>query len=60
MDAAPHVDLHASYTIGKVDNNFVGTIDEVQFYNYELAADYIADQWTVGSDGMPIAASCDF
>ena len=34
----PPVDLHEQYWIGKVDNYFVGTIDEVGFYDYVLSA----------------------
>jgi hypothetical protein len=59
MDAAPHVDLHDTYNIGRVDNFFVGVIDEVQFYNYELDADSILEQYTVGADGMPATGDCE-
>eukprot|EP01052_Picozoa_sp_SAG31_P019047 SAG31_NODE_1374_length_8594_cov_57.759623_2_plen_617_part_00 len=36
--AAAHVDLHDSYWLGKVDNFFIGTIDEVAFFDFMLSA----------------------
>ena len=36
--AAAHVDLHDTFTIGKVDNFFNGTIDDVAFYTMALSA----------------------
>ena len=36
--AGAHVDLHDVYEIGRVDNFFYGTIDEVGFYDFQLSA----------------------
>jgi hypothetical protein len=37
VPAASSVDLHDSYTIGKVDNYFSGNIDAVAFYDFAVA-----------------------
>eukprot|EP01051_Picozoa_sp_SAG22_P014695 SAG22_NODE_1821_length_3512_cov_3.979197_1_plen_729_part_10 len=47
--AAAHVDLHDSYTIGKVDNWFLGTIDEVSMYNVALAPGDVALMYAAGA-----------
>ena len=36
-----HVDLHATYEIGHVDNFFTGVIDEVAFYAMAVGEDAI-------------------
>ena len=50
-DAASNVDLHDTYTIGRVDNFFSGTIDEVAFYTMELSSSDVSAIFAAQSDG---------
>jgi hypothetical protein len=54
--AAVTVDLHGSYWVGKVDNFFMGTIDDVAFYSYALSAADIAQLFEDPCDGADAAA----
>ena len=55
LPAAAHVDLHDSYQIGKVDNWFVGVIDEVSFYNLAMNSADVAAVYAATSQGMQTA-----
>ena len=49
-DAAAHVDLHDTYYIGKVDNLFSGTIDDVAFYGMALSGSDVGAIYAAQSD----------
>ena len=48
--AAAHVDLHDTYWIGRVDNFFEGTIDEVGFYAAALSSGDVGLLFSAGAN----------